>query len=395
MTLFDQFERTDTSPSRYTEDTFAFYNRVAGPVWERIRRKLEAWYAEYPEEHAADLRGRFRSNREGAHASAFWELYLHHLLGRLGYEVTVHPTVPDTSHQPDFEIARREERLYVEAAVVFSGIVDEESDPVREGWIMDTVNKATSDSFHVGITFEHRGTQPPRDRDIVGPLEDWLASLDPDEILGGPDGDLPVKRIVAGEWQLLFEAVPVLPEARGTRPPGRLLGYGPGSVGWVDDQQQLRQTLKKKRGRYGNPDVPLVVAVNCRSTFMEPKDIERALFGSLAYQYTPGSPGSGRSIRERDGTWMGKSGPTGRRMSALLSAVELHPGSMASVKPWLWLNPWAINPLAVDWPFSRGTVADQGHAVLDEREPDMADLLGIQPDWPGPEPRFPGEARTT
>lgn len=237
MTLFDDHERTDASPSSYSESTFAFYNRVAGPVWERIRGTLEAWHAEYPAEHAADLTGRFRSNREGAHASAFWELYLHHLLRRLGYEVTVHPTVPDTSHQPDFEIVRDHDRLYVEAAVVFSGVVDEESDPVREGWIMDIVNKADSDNFHVGITFEQRGTKPPRDRGIVRPLEAWLGSLDPDEVLEAPDGDLPVKRIVAGEWQLLFEAVPVIPEARGTRPSGRLLGYGPGSVGWVDDKQ--------------------------------------------------------------------------------------------------------------------------------------------------------------
>lgn len=88
---------------------------------------------------------------------------------------------------------------------------------------------------------------------------------------------------------------------------------------------------------------------------------------------------------------MSERGPTGRRMSAVLTAVELHPGSMGSVSPWLWLNPWALNPLEVDWPFNRGTVNDDGHATLDEHEPDMPDLLGIQSDWPGPEPQFPGE----
>jgi hypothetical protein len=139
MMLFDDTERYDASPSAYSEDTFSFYNRVAGPTWTRIRRTLDGWFADYPVEHSADLRGRFRSNREGAHASAFWEMYLHHLFGRLGYEVTVHPTVPDTTRQPDFEITRGDERLYVEAAVVFSGIVDEEADPVRDGsWTRST-----------------------------------------------------------------------------------------------------------------------------------------------------------------------------------------------------------------------------------------------------------------
>jgi hypothetical protein len=127
--LFDDIVRSDASPSPYGEDTFSFYNRVDGTYWQRIRDTLETWFSEYPSEHAADLRGRFRSNRQGAHAGALWELYLHRLLGRLGYDLRVHPEVPDTSHQPDFEARRGIERMYVEAAVVFSGIVDEQADP--------------------------------------------------------------------------------------------------------------------------------------------------------------------------------------------------------------------------------------------------------------------------
>src|SRR5947208_6856137 len=136
MRLFDDIARSDPSPSSYGEDTFSFYNRVDGVIWQRIRDALEAWFAEYPADHAAKLRGDFRSNRQGSHAGALWELYLHHLLRSLGYEVRVHPEVPDTSHQPDFEARCSNQRLYIEAAVVFSGIVDEEADPVREGWIM-------------------------------------------------------------------------------------------------------------------------------------------------------------------------------------------------------------------------------------------------------------------
>src|SRR3712207_6477951 len=77
--LFDDIERRDNSPSAYSEDTFTFLNRVEGPVWQRIRDTLEAWFSDYPIEHAADLSGRFRERRPGAHTSAFFELYLHHL----------------------------------------------------------------------------------------------------------------------------------------------------------------------------------------------------------------------------------------------------------------------------------------------------------------------------
>lgn len=199
-----------------------------------------------------------------------------------------------------------------------------------------------------------------------------------------------MKRIVVNEWQMLFYAVAVQPEARGegTR---RLLGYGPASVGSVDDKPQLRDTLKHKRGRYGDPEVPLVVAVNCRSLFMKQADIAEALYGSLAHPDLSESAGSGPSIRTLDGTWMGEHGPTGQRMSAVLTAVQLHAGSMATVNPWLWHNPWTHRPLAVEWPFSSCTVSDRGVLTCDERTVDMAGLLGLQRDWPGTEPRFPGE----
>jgi hypothetical protein len=137
--VFDDIRRYDSSPQRYSEDTFSFYNRADGVTWQRIRDTLDAWFAEYPAEHA-DLRGRFRSKRQGAHVGAFWELYLLLLLRRMGYELDVHPEVPDSSHQPDFEIARPGERLYVEAAVVFSGIVDEDADLCAKAgsWTVDT-----------------------------------------------------------------------------------------------------------------------------------------------------------------------------------------------------------------------------------------------------------------
>lgn len=64
-------------------------------------------------------------------------MYLHRLFTRLGYRITIHPDVPDSTGQPDFDLSRGDERFYVEAAVVFSGIVNEGRDEVREGWVMD------------------------------------------------------------------------------------------------------------------------------------------------------------------------------------------------------------------------------------------------------------------
>jgi hypothetical protein len=162
VTLFDDCERTDKSPARHQEDSFTFLNRADGVVWGRIRHVLDAWFADYPVQHAADLRGRFQSNRPGAHWSAWWELYLHRLFTRLGYKAVVHPDVPGTSRHPDFELTRAEERLYLEAVVVFSGVEDDKRDGVREGWIMDAVNRGMSKNFYVLIEFEKVGAERPK-----------------------------------------------------------------------------------------------------------------------------------------------------------------------------------------------------------------------------------------
>lgn len=67
MSLFDDLVRDDSSPAAYGEDSFTFLNRADGTVWARVRDTLDSWFAEYPRGHAADIRGRFRGKRPGAH----------------------------------------------------------------------------------------------------------------------------------------------------------------------------------------------------------------------------------------------------------------------------------------------------------------------------------------
>jgi hypothetical protein len=330
-----------------------------------------------------------RSKVARQHVGAFWELYLHRLFSRMDYAVGVHPDVPGSTGRPDFALVRDDERLYVEAAVVFSGIVDAGRDDVREGWIMEAVNKASHPHFYVLIRqFVQLGTRKPKDRAIHGPLTAWLDTLDRDQVMReyNATGRLPECLVEVDDWAVLFEAVPVKPEARGNT--GRLLGGGPGTAGSVDDVEQLRDTLKHKRGKYRTPDVPLVVAVNCASSFMEANDISGALYGTMAVQYQQGVPGSSKWVRQRNGTWMGESGPRGTRMSAVLTTVQLHPSTMAKNQLALWLNPWADVPLGVDWPFSVGVGTDKGPVDFEERLVDMAALLGLPEAWPGPEDPF-------
>ena len=68
-----------------------------------------------------ELLGRFRKNKDAQHLPAWWELYVHRLFVCLGYEVTVHPELPERSEKPDFLVTRGTESLYVEATTALNG----------------------------------------------------------------------------------------------------------------------------------------------------------------------------------------------------------------------------------------------------------------------------------
>jgi hypothetical protein len=132
------------------EDSFSFLNRVSTPFWEEVRRVTEERFSRYPASGAEDLRNAFRSRLPGQHHAAWWELYLHELFRRLGYEIEIHPELADSSKTPDFLLQKGEARLYVEAAAVFSGVVARD---IRNapGWLLDAINTAKSPNFFVRL----------------------------------------------------------------------------------------------------------------------------------------------------------------------------------------------------------------------------------------------------
>lgn len=389
LTLFDDLVRSDPVPAGDDEDSFTFMNRVDQPFWSRVRDQLEEWFGAYPMDAAADLAGRFRDSDSRQHFAAWWELYLFTLYRRLGYSVLVHPPVAGTTAQPDFLVVRGDEELYVEAAVVFSGVVDEERHGAREAWIYDLVNKATNPNFHVGLEFDRLGMQRPKVTELIRPLEQWLAGLDPDEVAAAIDAahEAPELYLPVRDWGLIFTALPIKREHRGK--PGRLLGMYPSLAGVVNDKEMARKTLNRKGRHYGLPDKPFVIALLCMSSFMEEEDIEQAVFGSLAYQYYVNEPSrEGQWVRQRDGFWMRGTQPRGTRVSAVLAATGLMPWSPARQIPRLWLNPWATKPLTVTDPFPTTTIDNRGQVASTETNAEAHVILGLSKDWPGPEPPF-------
>lgn len=115
MTIFSTFTRTDASPASHGESHADFLDRVAGSYWDQVRDLVEDWFARLSPDARADVRGRLQSRDDRQSRGAFFELYLHECLLRMGYAVTCHPELDGTSRRPDFLAEKDGRSFYIEA----------------------------------------------------------------------------------------------------------------------------------------------------------------------------------------------------------------------------------------------------------------------------------------
>lgn len=162
----------------------------------------------------------------GRHYAAWWELYLHELFLRLGYEITIHPAIDGTERKPDFGLRSDSSELLVEASVVFSGLAGgEEETGAAPSWMLAAFEHLENPCFFVSIhEITARGEEQLKRAEIVSPIEEWLAGLDPDQVAGTYEEErrFPLLRIRRRGWEIELEALPVKPEAPGRR----VLGSG-------------------------------------------------------------------------------------------------------------------------------------------------------------------------
>jgi hypothetical protein len=365
--LFDVGTRSDSRPGRHGETSFHVLNRRAGALWDRVRSHLESCYAAFPDEHKPGLVGRLRDDDERQHLPAWWELYVFTLFDRLKYKIEVHPELPgatDKKDRPDFLVTKGPVSMYVEAAVVFND--DLKSDAWN--WVCDCVNEAKNPDFKmVDLEIPTQGKRRPPKKEIIGPLEEWLATWDAHQVVADYNAGSPLPRtqLRARDWVLDYTAAPVSPDRPGV--PGRLIASYPiQAVDFRRDVKQLRKTLKHKGSKYGmlrKPlDKPLVMAITSWN-FLDESEVKETLFAP------------------RGGYWRVGAEPRGTRISGLLFAEIMRVRSVASRLPELWINPRPLNAMPPLPPF--GTVAlDDGELVRADASMTAGDLFDLSPEWP-------------
>lgn len=323
--IWDAGTRTDHAPRQAAERPFKFFNRLAGPRGKAFRGLLDAWVAQYPTLHRRDIVGRLRSD-EVQFEGAFWELYLHEVFRRAGYDVVVHPTAPASCRQPDFRVTGEQSSFYLEARLIERKPTDM-GRAARIEQVYDVLRNMVVDHpfvLYVGHARVGAGALPTKRlrRFIMG----WLASLDHAKSLKqygrvGVTGT-PPRTWSHDDWEFELIAIPLTDERPG--PHSVLRMWGPARGSTIHNDQVIFDALLDKAGAYGDLDQPLVIALLCNTRFpTEPHHVERALYG-LHLPHPPDGIPDPETLQVRgDGFWVTSTGWVRREVPLVITAAGL------------------------------------------------------------------------
>jgi len=386
--LFDEIDRTDPTPANHQESSYEFMNRIAGEYWEHPRMLMQQWLDHVQRDgDYIDLRQRFRSRDDEQFRSAFLELYIHEILLRAGYTVTIHPMMSDTTSRPDFLAERDDKRLYVEAIVPGTNPAAKAA-AQRRAVLFDTVNQLGDPNFMLWLDHLVEGSDPPAATRLRTELRRWLSHVDPDA-----PWDLqsaPALHWQHNGWSATFKAIPKKPEARGRHVDSRAIGvYGHTGVTWIDDAPAIRKALTRKHHEYGDLDAPFIIAVG---TYIQDTDrwhSTNAMYGASAIELNEHPDGeiTTRAFRRRDGYFGGPPHWQHPQVSGVLLVNQLMPYHVHRAEVTLWRHPKSAHALPDDLGLPCLTLALDGDRVTD-LPPSMAasDFFGLPEQWP------PGEA---
>lgn len=346
MRLFDEdIKREDIEPAKHAEPNFTYLNRTARESFEMIRNIIEDWFINYPESEKKELRARFRSTDDNQHLGAFFELYCYTLLIKLGYSVTIHSSLPNGQlTKPDFLVQYNDQPMfYLEATCAFDSKNETVSNKKVET-LIDYIEHINSPNFFIGIEVEKYSKNDIKLSRISSLLERELSMLNPDTITKQHELTGKFSKIILedNEWIFKFFAIPKSINARDNTQVGNF-GMQMKGPTWTDSRKSLLSSLKKKSVKYGELDLPYVIAVNRLGDYVndiDNIDIFEALFGKEKYIFNTLNEET-KFTREPDGLWVGPTGVRNKKVSAVLICSQLIPWTINTVNPIMYHNPWA------------------------------------------------------
>jgi hypothetical protein len=392
--LFDNFSRTDVTPTRYAERTYDFLNRVAGPYWQRVRDLLDDWWRDHPNGTRADIRGRIRNSDDDAFAAAFAEMYIYQVLRRVSDSVEEHPQGP-TGRRPDF-LARSaaDGDLFVEVTSTAPSDQDK-AQSRRLAAIYDVVNSIHFDDFVFLVRALDEGQQAPSTSGLKQALTDWVRTLDYESVRAGWemgagyfDDRAPRYTWRADDWAIAFLAIP---RSRWGGAGGPTIGLHSARPTWKDPEP-VRAKIRQKATAYGDLAAPFVLAILAPGISPDDNWVAGVFHGDLAVEFDPNNPAAPRRQgRKPNGAWYAGNRWRHPNISGVLMTRQLEPWNLTQSTLTLWHHPAPTLPVGEIAPIFRQARANYETRQIDYVEPAItpARFFDLSDDWPGPEPAFP------
>ena len=283
MRLFDAGTRTGLRAAYKSEPTYDYYNQSARPGIAALRQILEDWFERIPVEAKAHLCARFQSPLEFNHQGAFFELYTHELFKRVGFELQLDPVAPESSTRPDFLVLKHSvPQFYLEATVAGLPSPAEQGAGARMAVVYDAINRVCSPNFFLKLDLRGAPKTPPATRKLRNDLSKWSAQQNPDVItrlyVEERYEDVPSFAWSHEGWELSIKPVPKSPKSRG-RSGVRPIGIETQEGQWLNTQGVIKGAVERKSGKYGNLNLPFIIAVNVLENHCEDIDVMNALYG--------------------------------------------------------------------------------------------------------------------
>ncbi|MFD5815146.1 hypothetical protein [Streptomyces sp. NPDC127038] len=341
---------------------------------------INKWWSRFPDHAQPGLLSRLRDRNSDTNVfSALWELYLHEMLLGSGCSVEVEQRTGTRGNRPDFLVTRDDEQFIVEAIWKVEKLSDAGSNALPPQ-LTDAIDRLPSPNFFVSCKLHSAGSTTPPQKRLKAELTNWLASLDPDQVIADYERKVPLPKHTWQEagWCLTFEAIPRSPGKRGD-PSSRTIGIYPSAWMVEDGSERVLDAVRKKGGKYGDLELPFIVAVGHAAVFPEDEDIESALYGrTVEYAYAGGSTFG----RLSDGYWTAADNHGHSRVSGVLTVDNPAPWTWTKNTPVLWQSP-NLNSLPA--PVLSIWATAQLAEVQIERQPALGPVhaaLGLPELWP-------------
>jgi len=380
MQLFEEKNRIHEKPATHNEDTYDYYDRSARTDVSKVRDVLNIWFDEYPDKEKPEIKSRFRKT----FSSAFYELFVFNLFKNQGFDILIHPKVPNSNRRPDFLLSKNGVEFYLEAKVAKGESEEQEAYKKRINQIYDSINTIKSPNFYFRIEELDLKTKiQPSTKQIRSTIENELQKFDADEVSeliksSGFDRS-PRISLEDNNLKLAISLIPKDPEHRNHN--GRPIGVYQHGAYLGGEQESIKTSFKKKAKRYGKLDKPYIVCINSvGKKFSGDYDVMNAVWGTEALSWTDDPNNDDEKlVRMRDGLVMGEKGPIHKDVSGILISRVME-FNIAVSPHWLIKHPFTDK----DLDFS---LFEMTYQFLDKNKVEtvnrksIGEILKIKPNW--------------